>query len=174
MGGGGVKDLCYQYYISPLKHNRIALNFPVSYSTSEYETVNLNKNRAYESKTNLRLIVASQPAVAMFTLYRTVKRSVAETVPDKASVHTRNATFRTISAPEQDYFAPFSKDVIPAMQRSSFSCSHCTGSVFATLRFTIRYRMNIACIDVNLCGIHRILVSFISSVIGAEKIYYWI
>ena len=53
--------------------------------------------------------------MATFTLYRTVKRSVAETVPDKASVHTRNATFRTISAPEQDYFAPFSKDIIPAL-----------------------------------------------------------
>ena len=28
---------------------------------------------------------------AMFTLYRIVKRSVAESVPDRASVHTRNA-----------------------------------------------------------------------------------
>ena len=50
----------------------------------------------------------------MFTLYRTVKRNIPETVPDKASVHTRNATFRTISAPEQDFFAPVLKDVIPA------------------------------------------------------------
>ena len=50
----------------------------------------------------------------MFTLYRIVKRSVAETVLDKASVHTKNATVRTISAPEQDYFAQFLKDVIPA------------------------------------------------------------
>ena len=50
----------------------------------------------------------------MFTLYQIVKQSVAETVPDKASVRTRNATFRTISAPEPDYFAPFFKDVILA------------------------------------------------------------
>ena len=50
-----------------------------------------------------------------------MKRTVAETVLDKASVHTRNASFGTISAPEQDYFAPFSKDVIPVTQRSSFS-----------------------------------------------------
>ena len=57
----------------------------------------------------------------MFTLYQIVKRSIAETVPDKVFVHTRNATFGTISAPEQDYLAPFSKDVIPAMQRSSYS-----------------------------------------------------
>ena len=63
---------------------------------------------------------------AMFTLYRIVKRSIAETVPDKASVHTRIATFGTISALEQDYVAPFSKDIIPSMQRSSCSCSHCT------------------------------------------------
>ena len=49
----------------------------------------------------------------MFILYRIVKRSVAEIVPDEASVHTRNATFRTISAPEQDYCAPFLKDLMP-------------------------------------------------------------
>ena len=52
----------------------------------------------------------------MFTLYRIVKQSVAETVRDKASVHTRNDPFGTISDPEQDYFAPFLKDIIPAMQ----------------------------------------------------------
>ena len=37
----------------------------------------------------------------MFTLYRIVKRSVAESVPDRASVHTRNAAFEAVSAPEQ-------------------------------------------------------------------------
>ena len=52
----------------------------------------------------------------MFTLYWIVKRRVTETVPDKASVHTRNAAFRTISAPEQDYFAQFFKDLTPEMQ----------------------------------------------------------
>ena len=51
---------------------------------------------------------------ALFTLYLILKRSIAETVPDKATVHTRNATFGTISAPEQDYFAQFSEHVIPA------------------------------------------------------------
>ena len=39
--------------------------------------------------------------MAMFTLYRTVKRSVAESVPDRASVHTRNAALEAFSAPEQ-------------------------------------------------------------------------
>ena len=57
----------------------------------------------------------------MFTLYRIVKRSFAETVPNAAFVHTRNATFGTISAPKQDYFAPFSKDVMHAKQRNSCS-----------------------------------------------------
>ena len=80
----------------------------------------------------------------MFTLYRIVKRSVAETVPNKASVHTGNATFGTISAPEQDYFAQFLKDLIPETQQSTCFCSHCTGSVSATLRFTIRYSADIA------------------------------
>ena len=37
----------------------------------------------------------------MFTLYRIVKWSIAESVPDRASVHTRNATFEAVSAPEQ-------------------------------------------------------------------------
>ena len=37
----------------------------------------------------------------MFTLYRIVKRRVAESVPDRASVHTRNAAFEAVSAPEQ-------------------------------------------------------------------------
>ena len=39
--------------------------------------------------------------MAMFTLYRIVKRSVAESVSDRASVHTRNAAFEAVSAPEQ-------------------------------------------------------------------------
>ena len=51
---------------------------------------------------------------AMFTLYRIMKRSVAEAVQDRAAVYTRNTSFGTISVPEQDCFAPFLKDVIPA------------------------------------------------------------
>ena len=51
---------------------------------------------------------------AMFTLYRVMKRSVAEAVQNRAAVYTRNTSFGTISVPEQDSFAPFLKDVIPA------------------------------------------------------------
>ena len=111
-------------------------------------------------------------AKAMFTLYRIVKRSVPETVPGKASVHTRNATFGTISAPEQDYFAPVLKDLIPETQQITCSCSHCTGSVSVTLRFTIRYSVNIAQIYKNVLwhtnsdrtqqNYERYLVEFIS------------
>ena len=46
---------------------------------------------------------------AMFTLYRIVKRSVAESVPDRASVHTRNAGFEAVSAPQQYCSAPLLK-----------------------------------------------------------------
>ena len=46
---------------------------------------------------------------AMFTLYRIVKRSVAESVPDRASVHTRTAAFEAVSAPEQYCSAPLLK-----------------------------------------------------------------
>ena len=45
----------------------------------------------------------------MFTLYRIVKRSVAESVPNRASVHTRNAGFEAVSAPEQYCSAPLLK-----------------------------------------------------------------
>ena len=46
---------------------------------------------------------------AMFTLYWIVKRSVTKSVPDKASVHTRNAAFEAVSAPEQYCSAPLLK-----------------------------------------------------------------
>ena len=46
---------------------------------------------------------------AMFTLYRIVKRSVSESVPDRASVHTRTAAFEAVSAPEQYCSAPLLK-----------------------------------------------------------------
>ena len=50
----------------------------------------------------LRLVCCKSVYIkAMFTLYRIVKRSVAESVPDRASVHTKNATFEAVSAPEQ-------------------------------------------------------------------------
>ena len=45
----------------------------------------------------------------MFTLYQVVKRSIAESVLDRASVHTRNAAFETVSAPEQYCSAPLLK-----------------------------------------------------------------
>ena len=45
----------------------------------------------------------------MFTLYRTVKRSVAESVRDRASVNTRNPAFEAFSAPEQYCSAPLLK-----------------------------------------------------------------
>ena len=45
----------------------------------------------------------------MFTLYRIVKRSVAGSVPDRASVHTRNSAFEAVSAPEQYCSAPLLK-----------------------------------------------------------------
>ena len=45
----------------------------------------------------------------MFTLYRMGKRSVAESVPDRASVHTRNAAFEPVSDPEQNCSASLLK-----------------------------------------------------------------
>ena len=45
----------------------------------------------------------------VFALYRVVKRSVAESVPDTASVHTWNAAFEAVSALEQNCSAPLWK-----------------------------------------------------------------
>ena len=45
----------------------------------------------------------------MFTLYRLVKWSATEIVPDRASVHTRNTAFEAVSAPEQYCSAPLLK-----------------------------------------------------------------
>ena len=45
----------------------------------------------------------------MFTLNRIVKRSIAKSVPDRASVHTRNAVFEAFSALEQYCSAPLLK-----------------------------------------------------------------
>ena len=45
----------------------------------------------------------------MFTLYRIVKRSDAESVPDRASVHIRNPAFKAVSALEQYCSAPLLK-----------------------------------------------------------------
>ena len=42
----------------------------------------------------------------MFTLYRIVKQSIAESVPDRASVHTRNTALEAFSALEQYCSAP--------------------------------------------------------------------
>ena len=44
----------------------------------------------------LKLICVSK---AVFTLYGIVKRTVAESVLDRASVHTRKAAFEAFSAP---------------------------------------------------------------------------
>ena len=38
-----------------------------------------------------------------------MKRSVAESVPDRASVHTRNTAFQVVSTPEQYCSAPLMK-----------------------------------------------------------------
>ena len=45
----------------------------------------------------------------VFTLYSTVKRTVAESVLDRAFVHTRNVAFEAVSAPEQCCSAPLLK-----------------------------------------------------------------
>ena len=54
----------------------------------------------------------------MFTLYRIVKRCVAESVPDRTSVHTRNAAFEKVSVSEQYCSAPLLKVERSVLDRS--------------------------------------------------------
>ena len=79
-------------------------------------------------------------------------------VSDRVPVHTRNVTSGTIFDPELDYFSPIVKDVIPAIQRSSCSCLHCTGSVSAVLRFIISYSVNVPF----LCGFRSMSIKTVA------------
>ena len=74
------------------------------------DNTTLCKERCFRAKgSTVELIALCKEIKAMFTLYRIVKRSVAESVPDRASVHTRNAAFEAVSAPEQNCSAPLLK-----------------------------------------------------------------
>ena len=55
----------------------------------------------------------------VFTQYGIAKRGVAESVPDSASVHTRNAAFEAVSTPEQYCSAPLLKVEGPVSDRFS-------------------------------------------------------
>ena len=72
----------------------------------------------------------------MFTLYRIVKRSVAENVPDRPSVHTRNADFEAFSAREQYCSAPLLKVERSVsdrfLKRSESNLNTFTGAEIAT------------------------------------------
>ena len=65
-------------------------------------------NKKFLNKVSKILAENNEPQ-AMFTLYRIVKRSDAESVPDRASVHTKNAAFEAVSAPEKYCSAPLLK-----------------------------------------------------------------
>ena len=54
----------------------------------------------------------------MFTLYWIVKRSITESVPDRTSVHTRNAAFENVYASEQYSSAPLLKVERSVLDRS--------------------------------------------------------
>ena len=81
----------------------------------------------------------------MFTLYRIVKWSVAESVPDRASVHTRKAAFEAVSALEQYCSAPLLKVELSVsdrfLQRSESSLNthrnrNCNGTSFWQMIFS--------------------------------------
>ena len=53
----------------------------------------------------------------LFTLYQTMKRSVAKCVSGRASVHSENASSGTMFALEQDCSAPLVKVERPVSER---------------------------------------------------------
>ena len=75
----------------------------------QMHTICMKMLRSFQYHGNKSHAILKLATMAMFTLYRTVKRSVAESVPDRASVHTRNAAFEAVSAPEQYCSAPLLK-----------------------------------------------------------------
>ena len=74
--------------------------------------------------------------MVLLTLCRIVKRSVAGSVLDRASVHTRTATFEAVSAPEQYCSAPLLKVERSAsdrfLRRSESSLNTFIGAEIAT------------------------------------------
>ena len=73
----------------------------------------------------------------MFTLYRVVKQSTAESVPDRTSVHTRNAAFEAVCALEQycsavesgilDRFLKWSESSLNALIGTEIATEPCFG-----------------------------------------------
>ena len=71
-----------------------------------------------------------------------MKRSVAENVPDRASVHTRNAAFEAVSAQEQYCSAPLLKverSVSDRFLKRSESSLNTTGCVHTWAFFSEKY-----------------------------------
>ena len=62
-----------------------------------------------KNKVQKEQLTAKEQIKAMFTLYRIVKWSIATSVPDRASVHTRNTVLEAFSAPGQYCSAPLLK-----------------------------------------------------------------
>ena len=94
----------------------------------------------------------------MFTLYRIVKRSVAESVPDRASVHTRTAAFETVSAPEQYCSAPLLKVERSVsdrfLRRSESSLNTFIGAEIATERSLFKSKGSVANCITNRASVH--------------------
>ena len=81
----------------------IALLFEVV--GTSYLVLKMTMGKARKTGKRGKFVIMNYYNKAMFTLYRIVKRSITESVPDKAFVHTRIA-FQAVSAPEQYYSAP--------------------------------------------------------------------
>ena len=91
------------YRLTKKKNNRTGELFSVKYSKM------LSFSQVAEALMGLIYHRPSGENFSSLTLYRIVKRSDAESVPDRASVHTRNTAFEAVSAPEQYCSAPLLK-----------------------------------------------------------------
>ena len=59
---------------------------------------------------------------ALFTLYQTVKQRVAKGVPNRDSVHIRNAAFEAVSAPQENCSPPLQKVEYSMLDRFMKRC----------------------------------------------------
>ena len=80
----------------------------------------------------------------MFTLYGIVKRSVTESVPGRASFRQETLLSEHFCFLAGLICSAFQSGTYFATQRSTCCCSHCAGTLSATLHFTVWYSVNIA------------------------------
>ena len=87
------------------RKTKIIVHLSTGFKSKHIIEIGLSGKRGKRGKRR-KPVIMNYYNKAMFTLYWIVKRSITESVPDRASVHTRIAAFEAVSAPDQYCSAP--------------------------------------------------------------------